>query len=95
LTDANRAGGYWWELSMRQVEVSSILVFDALRRARAFFEAMVRDNLGIGRPEEVELIFTSRRTPRGRPRTKPERLRPRSLPGCAGHRQCVLQALED
>jgi len=33
---------------------------------------MVRDNLGIGRPEEVELIFTGRRTPRGRPRTKPE-----------------------
>jgi hypothetical protein len=33
---------------------------------------MVRDNLGIGRPDQAELIFTGRRTPRGRPRTKPE-----------------------
>ncbi|MGH8902480.1 MAG: hypothetical protein ACRDYA_12575 [Egibacteraceae bacterium] len=39
---------------MRQVEVSRTLTFDASRRARAFFEAMVRDNLRIGRPEEVE-----------------------------------------
>jgi hypothetical protein len=54
LDDRDKDGGYWWELSMRQVEVSRTLVFDAPRRARAFFEAMVRDNLGIGRPEEVE-----------------------------------------
>jgi hypothetical protein len=57
---------------MRQVEVSRTMVFDAPRRARAFFAAMVRDNLGIGRPDQAELIFTGRRTPRGRPRTKPE-----------------------
>ena len=72
LSERDKDGGYWWELSMRQVEVSRTLVFDAPRRARVFFEAMVRDNLGIGRPEEVELIFTGRRVPRGRPRTKPE-----------------------
>src|SRR5450432_3392151 len=36
---ADRRAGYWWELSMRQVEVSRTLVFDAPRRARAFFEA--------------------------------------------------------
>ena len=41
LTDRDRAAGYWWELSMRQVEVSRTLVFDAPRRARAFFEALV------------------------------------------------------
>ena len=29
LTDADRAAGYWWELSMRQIEVSRTLVFDA------------------------------------------------------------------
>ena len=43
LTDADRAAGYWWELSMRQVETSRTLVFDAPRRARAFFEALVAD----------------------------------------------------
>ena len=57
LTDADRAAGYWWELSMRQVEVSRTLVFDAPRQARAFFEALVADNLDIGRPDSVELIF--------------------------------------
>ena len=34
LTDADRAAGYWWELSMRQVETSRTLVFDAPRRSR-------------------------------------------------------------
>jgi hypothetical protein len=42
---------------MRQVEVSRTLVFDAPRRARAFFEALVTDNLDIGRPELIELVF--------------------------------------
>jgi hypothetical protein len=57
LTDADRAAGYWWELSMRQVEVSRTLVLDDPRRARSFFEALVQDNIGIGRPEEVSLVF--------------------------------------
>ena len=34
LTDADQAAGYWWELSMRQIETSRTLVFDAPRRAR-------------------------------------------------------------
>ena len=29
LTEHDRAAGYWWELSMRHVEVSRTLVFDA------------------------------------------------------------------
>jgi len=73
LTDADRAGGYWWELSMRQVEVSRTLVFTAPRHARGFFEALVADNLDIGRPEHVELIFTGKHERRGRPRTHPLR----------------------
>jgi hypothetical protein len=56
----DRAAGYWWELSMRQVEVSRTLVFDAPRRARGFFEAVVADNLDVGRPDEVKLIFNRR-----------------------------------
>jgi hypothetical protein len=57
LDPPDRAAGYWWELSMRQVEVSRTIVFDAPRHGRAFFEALVGDNLGIGRPDEVSLIF--------------------------------------
>jgi hypothetical protein len=56
-TGADRAAGYWWELSMRQVEVSRTLVFDDPRRARGFFEALVADNIGIGRPEQVAIVF--------------------------------------
>jgi hypothetical protein len=60
LTPADRAAGYWWELSVRQVEVSRTLVLDDPRRARAFFEALVSDNIGIGRPEEVSAVFARR-----------------------------------
>ena len=42
---------------MRQVEVSRTIVLDAPRRARAFFEALIADNLDIGRPANVEIIF--------------------------------------
>ena len=64
LTADDQAAGYWWELSMRQVEVSRTLVFDAPRQARAFFEALIADNLDLGRPENVELLF--KRSPKGR-----------------------------
>jgi hypothetical protein len=60
LSAADRAAGYWWELSMRQVEVSRTLVLDTPARARAFFAALVADNLGVGRPDEVSLIFDRR-----------------------------------
>jgi len=56
-TDADQAAGFWWELSMRQVEVSRTIVFTAPRHARGFFEALIADNLDIGRPDHVEIIF--------------------------------------
>ncbi|MBV9599651.1 MAG: hypothetical protein JOZ87_22740, partial [Chloroflexi bacterium] len=42
---------------MRQIETSRTLVFDAPRRARGFFEALVADSLDLGRPDEVQLTF--------------------------------------
>jgi hypothetical protein len=53
----DQLAGYWWECSMRQVEVSRTIVLDAPRRARAFFEALIAGNLDIGRPANVEIIF--------------------------------------
>jgi len=44
--------------------VSRTIVFDAPRQARAFFEALIADNLDLGRPENVEVLF--KRDPRGR-----------------------------
>ncbi len=72
LTAGDRAGGYWWELSMRQVEVSRTIVFDDPRRARAFFEALVADNVGVGRPHEVAMVFAR---PLRRPTKHPYRSR--------------------
>src|SRR3984885_9060064 len=57
---ADQDAGYWWECSMRQVEVSRTIVFDAPRRVRGFFEALIADNLDIGRPANVEIIFGRR-----------------------------------
>jgi hypothetical protein len=78
---ADQRAGYWWEISMRQVEVSRTLVFDAPRRARAFFEALIAGNLDVGRPANVEIIFGRRirrdtksvfRTAIGRPAAGPD-----------------------
>jgi hypothetical protein len=45
---------------MRQVEISRTLVLDRPARARAFFERVVEQNAGLGRHDEVELIFARR-----------------------------------
>jgi hypothetical protein len=54
---ADQQGGYWWECSMAQVEVSRTIVFTQPRYARAFFDALVTDNLDLGRPDTIEIIF--------------------------------------
>jgi len=72
-TEDDRRAGYFYELSMRQVEVSRTLVFDDPRRARGFFEALVADNIGIGRPEEVRAVFIPTR--RGARTSRPSQTR--------------------
>src|SRR6516164_9507980 len=56
-TRADRQAGYWWDISMRQVEVAKTITFTAPRHARAFFEALAADNLDIGRPDNMEIVF--------------------------------------
>jgi hypothetical protein len=57
LTGEDRDAGCWRELSMRQVETSRTLVLDQDVHARAFFEALLCENMDLGRPENVELLF--------------------------------------
>ena len=57
LAAADREAGWWWELSMAQVEVSRTIVFTQPRYARGFFDALVADNLDLGRPDTIEIIF--------------------------------------
>ena len=78
LDDADRDGGYWWELSMRQVETSRTLVFGQDCHARAFFEALLCENMDLGRPENVELLFR-----RG------ERRGQRAIPPARGFRTAI------
>ncbi len=72
LTDTDRAAGYWWDISMRQVEVSRTIVFDAPRHAHGFGEALCTDNVDIGRPHEMQVIFGRRvrKPPPGGSRTR-------------------------
>jgi hypothetical protein len=65
-TPADRAAGYRYELSVLQAEVSLTQVFDRPLTGRTFFEEVIRENLDLGRPDQVSLIFkrrVSRRTP--------------------------------
>jgi hypothetical protein len=60
LGERDEVAGCWWETSMRQIEISRTICFDAPRHARGFFEALIADNLDIGRPANVEIIFGSK-----------------------------------
>lgn len=57
LRPQDRAAGYDWSLSMWQVEVSLTQIFDRPLRGREFFEEIIRDNLDLGRPDRVQLVF--------------------------------------
>ena len=62
LTAQHRAAGFAYRLSILQMEVSRTQVFDRPVRGREFFEEIIRDNLDLGRPSRVQLLFTRRIT---------------------------------
>jgi hypothetical protein len=57
LRPEDREAGYDWDLSIWQMEVSLTQIFDRPLRGREFFEEVIRDNLDLGRPDRVQLIF--------------------------------------
>ena len=57
LRPEDRRAGYDWDLSIWQMEVSLTQIFDRPLRGREFFEEIFRDNLDLGRPDRVQLIF--------------------------------------
>jgi hypothetical protein len=68
----DRAAGYRYDVSILQAEFSLTQVLDRPLSGRVFFEEVIRENLDIGRPDQVQLIFNrrvTRRTP-GRFRTR-------------------------
>jgi hypothetical protein len=59
---AHRAAGYGYQLSILQAEFALTQVLDRPRTARCFFEEVIRENLDIGRPDAMQLIFNRRVT---------------------------------
>jgi hypothetical protein len=71
-TPKDRAAGYRYDISILQAEFSLTQVLDRPHTGRVFFEEVIRENLDIGRPDHVQLIFErriSKKTP-GRFRTR-------------------------
>jgi len=56
-TEEDRKAGYRYEISISQMETSLTLVFDQADRGREFFEETIRENLDLGRPDRVQLVF--------------------------------------
>jgi hypothetical protein len=71
-TPEDREAGYTYQLSILQIEFALTQVFDRPLSGRQLFEQILRENLDLGRPDHVQLIFdrrVTRRTP-GRFRTR-------------------------
>ncbi len=63
---AHRAEGYRYHLSILQAEFALTQVLDRPLTGRCFFEEVIRENLDLGRPDQMQLIFdrrVTRRTP--------------------------------
>lgn len=71
-TVADRKAGYRYAISILQTEFALTQVLDRPVHGRMFFEEVIRENLDLGRPDEVQLIFDRkiRRTTPGRFRTR-------------------------
>ncbi len=71
-TAADRQAGYRYQVSILQAECSLTQVLDRPVAGRIFFEEVIRENLDLGRPDNVQLLFERRVTKRtpGRFRTR-------------------------
>ncbi|HEX2310474.1 MAG TPA: hypothetical protein VHH91_07135 [Vicinamibacterales bacterium] len=66
LSAEDRRRGYRHQLAFRQLELSDTRVFDRPGAGRAWFEQTLRDQLTLGRPDQVAVVFgrrVSRQTP--------------------------------
>jgi hypothetical protein len=77
-TAADRAADYRYAVSILQAEFSLTQMLDAPVSGRIFFEQVIRDNLDLGRPDQVGLVFDRRIITKGRHKT-PSRFRTRVI----------------
>src|SRR4029077_11386986 len=64
LTEREERAGYRYEASISQVEFALTQVFDRPVHGRIFFEEVIRENIDLGRPDNLQLIFARRVTKR-------------------------------
>jgi hypothetical protein len=79
-TEEDTAAGYRYEVSVLQAEFSLTQMLDRPLAGRVFFEQMIRDNLDIGRPDKVGLVF-GRQIHHGRKKPTPGQFRTRIISG--------------
>ena len=53
----DRERGYRYQLALRQLELSDTRVFDRPQAGRDWFEQTIRDQLTLGRPDHVAVVF--------------------------------------
>ena len=75
---ADQAAGYRYDISVLQAEFSLTQVLDRPLTGRIFFNQVIHDNLAIGRPDQVGLVF-GRRIIRKGPHATPGRFRTRVI----------------
>ena len=56
-SNEDRARGYRYQLALRQLELSDTRVFDRPQAGRDWFERVIRDQLTLGRPDHVAVVF--------------------------------------
>jgi hypothetical protein len=59
-TPADRRAGYRYDISVLQAEFSLTQMLDRPPSGRVFFETVIRENLDVGRPDYISLIFDRR-----------------------------------
>ncbi len=74
----DQAAGYRYDISVLQAEFSLTQVLDKPVSGRVFFDQVIHDNLDIGRPDQVGLIFDRRIIRKGKHAT-PGRFRTRVI----------------
>src|SRR5450631_866791 len=77
-TSADTDAGYTYNVSILQAEFSLTQMLDTPTSGRVFFENVIRENLDIGRPDQVSLIFDRQIKTRG-PKATPGRFRTRVI----------------
>jgi hypothetical protein len=68
-TRADEDAGYCWQLPVRQIEFSTTMALDRPVTGRIFSGQLIRDNLDIGRPDKVSIVFGRTIRQRGKFRT--------------------------